>query len=149
MMTSSILSGLQVSTTNEMFALRRIQTYSFIVVLLNTGERNQLKNTRFTLPLRLRKSLHVDSDRPPSNPKNTNALIQPLFRLFIRLFIKVLQLKLEITVNIHSQETLKCKNIHSLHASNIDLSHLQQSTSTFTCSSSYRLRCLSSLCPSD
>ena len=86
MLNTSILSELWISTSGKVLALERIQTQSFciafIVILLKTGERSQLKNKKFTIPLR--ESSHADSNRPPSSPKMTNTLIQPLFIKFIQ-----------------------------------------------------------------
>ena len=59
----SILSELQISTSGEVPTLRRIQKHgfcaAFIVILLKTGERSQLKNTKFTIPFGW--SSHSDS----------------------------------------------------------------------------------------
>ena len=86
MLDTSIFSGLQISTSNEALALRRIQKHSFctafIVILLKTGERSQLKNTRFTA--QLGGNSHADDDGPPSSPKNVNAPVQPLLIKFIK-----------------------------------------------------------------
>ena len=85
-MNTSILSELWISTSSEVLTLRRIQTYSlctaFIVILLKTGERSQLKSTKFTIPFGA--SSHADSNRPPSSPKKISTLIQPLFTKLIQ-----------------------------------------------------------------
>ena len=87
MMNSSILSGMWINTSSKVLTLRRIPTHSictaFIIILLKTGDRSQLMNTGFTIPLW--GSSHVDSSKPPSIKSKVNkTLVQPLYTKFIK-----------------------------------------------------------------